>query len=181
MGYVGAKLANIFPSEPATAAARRMAGAGGEFLTERARENSPIDTGELKAGWKTKRTVEVRSEDRGERVFESGTETDVDYAPYVEYGTGLWGPKHAKYAIRPKKPGGVLHWKTAEGGDVFARLVMHPGAKGQGMLAAAFSDALVTWPVYLEVEMAAFESEMLTIMEREAARSRALVSSGWRP
>lgn len=178
MGYVGAKLANIFPPEPATRAASKMAGAGGDFLTERARENSPIDTGELKAGWKTKHTVEVRSADRGERVFESGTETDVDYAPYVEYGTGLWGPKHAKYAIRPKQPGGVLHWKTPEGADVFARLVMHPGARGQGMLAAAFSDALVTWPVYLMPQLAEFESEMLEVMEREAARSRALVSGG---
>jgi len=28
--------------------------------------------------------------------------TDVHYAPYVEYGTGLYGPEKRKYEIRPK-------------------------------------------------------------------------------
>ncbi len=28
--------------------------------------------------------------------------TNVPYAPHLEYGTGLWGPRHAKYVIEPR-------------------------------------------------------------------------------
>ena len=38
--------------------------------------------------------------------------TNVKYAPYLELGTGLWGPNRAKYEIKPKRPGGVLHWHS---------------------------------------------------------------------
>jgi hypothetical protein len=34
--------------------------------------------------------------------------TNVFYAPYLEYGTGLYGPRHRW--ITPKKPGGVLRF-----------------------------------------------------------------------
>lgn len=175
MGYRGARLASVFPDRPAREASKRMARSGGEFLTDAAKARTPVDTGELRESWKTKPVLETRSEDRGFPVFESGTETDVDYAPYVEHGTGLWGPKHKKYEIRPKQPGGMLHWKTAEGHDVYARLVMHPGSKGHNMLAAAFTDAIASWPRYLLRDLASFETEMLAVMEREAALSRAAV------
>lgn len=77
--------------------------------------------------------------------------TEVDYALYVEKGTGLWGPRHAKYKIAPKKPGGMLafqpYHRTAAGGvildvhsgspsksgTIFVRYVMHPGSPGAEM------------------------------------------------
>ena len=60
----------------------------------------------------------------------------MEYAPYVEDGTGLWGPKHAKYEIKPKRPGGWLRWIDPMTGDpVFARRVMHPGWPGNHMFA----------------------------------------------
>ena len=69
-------------------------------------------------------------------VYESGAETDVEYAPYVEHGTGLWGPRHAKYEIKPKRPDGWLRWIDPVTGDpVFAKRVMHPGSPGNHMFA----------------------------------------------
>lgn len=76
--------------------------------------------------------------------------SEVEYAPFVELGTGLWGPKRAKYKIEPKKPGGVLVFTPYErlpgggvaltvegapvqGNAVFVRFVMHPGSPGQHM------------------------------------------------
>jgi hypothetical protein len=80
-------------------------------------------------------------------LLESAVYTEVEYAPYVEEGTGLWGPSHAKYVIRPKRPGGWLSWIARDthvrrdgsvirpGERVFAREVLHPGSPGQHMLA----------------------------------------------
>lgn len=79
------------------------------------------------------------------RVF-----TEVEYAPFVERGTGLWGPRRREYKIEPKKPGGVLvftpYQRMPSGGvildvqampvmgkPVFVRFVMHPGSPGAHM------------------------------------------------
>lgn len=76
--------------------------------------------------------------------------TEVTYAEFVEYGTGLWGPKRRKYKIEPKTPGGVLAFQPyaraphggvildvsgspAKHGTAFARFVMHPGSPGAAM------------------------------------------------
>jgi hypothetical protein len=83
-------------------------------------------------------------------AWEGTVFTEVEYAPYVEHGTGLWGPKRAKYKIEPKEPGGVLafapYMRNAAGGvildvagspsrgnTVFTRHVMHPGSPGAAM------------------------------------------------
>lgn len=94
----------------------------------------------------------------------------------VEYGTGLWGPKHAKYTIYPSKPGGFLSWVTQTGftrknGEyvppgtrVFAKKVEHPGSPGQHMFAmgaakteaefsAAVSDLMHEWREATETAM----------------------------
>lgn len=49
------------------------------------------------------------------------------YALYVHDGTKA-------HVIMPKKPGGVLHWVDGGGNDVFARVVHHPGYKGNPFL-----------------------------------------------
>jgi hypothetical protein len=74
----------------------------------------------------------------GQRVFDTGIENVEPYSKYVDEGWGLWGPRHAKYEIRPRLPGGWLHWQDRETGEhIFARKVMHPGAPGQHMTAIA--------------------------------------------
>lgn len=77
----------------------------------------------------------------GMAVYMSGAETEVDYAPYVEEGTGLWGPTGAPYEIKPIDPLGVLHWVVAGGEHVFAKRVMHPGSPGQHMFAIGIAMA----------------------------------------
>jgi hypothetical protein len=137
MAYVGGSLAPWFDSGPNLRFLRRGAARGGERLTTLTEMNTPVDTGRLRGSWRTK-PVMLLVDSRGRTAARSGTETSVDYAPYVEYGTGLWGPKGTPYEIRPKKPDGWLHWKDAKTGeDVFARRVMHPGSPGNHMVAIA--------------------------------------------
>lgn len=117
-----------------------------DVFKSRTEENTPKDTGELRAGWETGPVVHFKW------GWESNVYTEISYAPHVEWGTGLWGPKHAKYIIKPKLPGGVLAFfarlhtpegkpvldeanNPVEGEMVFARYVMHPGSPGQHMLA----------------------------------------------
>lgn len=164
--YIGARLATLFHTEPIDVALERMANRGGDRMVEWTVKNTPIGFprglatgfrgGNLRSSWRQK--VPRTTRRRGLRGWESGVETDVDYAPDVEYGTGLWGPSHAKYVIEPKKPGGFLRWVDPQTGkDVFAKRVLHPGSPGQHMVAIAatmvegemraglFDDILEAW------------------------------------
>lgn len=139
MGYEGAQLAPGFRQTAAKAAAFRMAEVGGRALRDKVKLRTPVDTGALAASWK-ERPVLVVVNDLGEVVYESGVLTEVGYAPDVEYGTGLWGPHHAKYLIEPKNPDGVLRWVAKDGSVVFARRVWHPGSPGSHMLAISVAE-----------------------------------------
>ncbi len=139
MGYEGAKLAPLFSPLPAKAAAVELATVGRHALATKVRDKTPVDSGELKASWFETPVLIVLS-DQGEVVYESRIATELDYAPDVEYGTGLWGPKHAKYLIEPKNPDGVLHWIGKDGQDVFARRVWHPGSPGAHMVAISVAE-----------------------------------------
>lgn len=135
MGYYGGRLAPWFDTAPNARFGRRAAHKGGQRLQRLVRARTPVHTGHLRDSIRQKRVISYVNE-RGERVYESGAETDVAYAPEQEHGWGLWGPHHAKYEIRPKKPGGVLHWIDPKTGlDVYATRVMHPGAPGAHMFA----------------------------------------------
>jgi hypothetical protein len=103
-------------------------------------ENTPIGGralegdggGNLRASWYTLPVQRVHRVNPG---YQGKVATDVRYAPDVEYGTGLWGPSHAKYLIEPKRPGGFLRWRDPHTGRyVYAKRVMHPGSPGQHML-----------------------------------------------
>lgn len=50
------------------------------------------------------------------------------YAAALDLGSGLYGPKHAKFVIRPKK-GKALRFVGKNGQTVFAAKVLHPGVK----------------------------------------------------
>lgn len=140
--YVGGSLRSFFDKEPQNAtklACRRMAEKAGDRMVTLTVENTPIDSGNLRTSWYQIPTQKVKSLlAPQDGAYRSGVATDVKYAPDVEFGTGLWGPSHAKYPITPKKAGGWLRWlDPASGHEVFARRVMHPGSPGQHMVAIA--------------------------------------------
>lgn len=138
MGYVGGSLTSLFDKGPQKAtdlAVRRMAEKAGDRMVDVTIMNTPIHRGNLRSSWyqlpvnKTHFAVWP--------AYKSGVASNVDYAPYVEHGTGLWGPKHSKYPI-VAKGGGFLRWIDPKSGkEVFARKVMHPGSPGQHMVAIA--------------------------------------------
>lgn len=144
MPYVGGSLTVLFGKEAqgdTRVALRRMAERGADRWQAVTTENTPIGGralegdggGNLRSSWYTLPVQRVRHP-LGPG-YRSGVASDVDYAPDVEYGTGLWGPQHRKYLIRPKRPGGMLRWRDPHTGRyVYARSVMHPGSPGQHML-----------------------------------------------
>lgn len=136
MGYQGAHLPTWFSNtEAIEECCEEIADAVGDFMQRTTVQNTPIDTGWLRQEIRKKITVVTRNE-RGEKVYETGSETSVEYAPYVEHGTGLWGPRHARYVIKPRNPDGWLRWINPETGEpVFAKRVMHPGSPGAHMFA----------------------------------------------
>jgi hypothetical protein len=138
MPYVGGSLTSLFGAKAQAAtelAVRRMAEAGGDHMVDVTIQNTPIKTGNLRTSWYQLRTNKTHY--AVWPAYQSGVATDVTYAPHVEYGTGLWGPRHAKYPIEAKG-GGMLRWVDPKtGGEVFARRVMHPGSPGQHMVAIA--------------------------------------------
>ena len=85
-----------------------------------AKISSPGKTYQMRGGWK-------------HRSWRSGSKVNgelfnmVPHALYQEEGTGLWGPRRAKYPIVPLRKK-FLSW--VKGGQrFFARKVMHPGVK----------------------------------------------------
>jgi HK97 gp10 family phage protein len=60
--------------------------------------------------------------------------TNVEYAPYVEYGTGLEGPKNQPIVITPKNKK-ALFWK---GADHPVKKVVSPGMPAQPFLRRGF-------------------------------------------
>lgn len=140
---MGGRLQPLFDATPIRRACIDMAETGGRRMTEITRMNTPVGhqphledyvPGRLRASIKQK-PLKIGRRGRYVLIYESGVETDVEYAPHVEHGTGLWGPHRAKYLIRPKTPGGVLSWITPSGERVFAKAVLHPGSPGQHMFA----------------------------------------------
>jgi hypothetical protein len=144
-------------------ALRQIADDGGRFMTQRVIENTPVETSALRDSIRQKAVLKV--ETVAGPGWESGAFTEVLYGLHVEEGTGLWGPKHAKYRIEPKDPDGVLafyarvrtpegkpqldaSYNPVEGQLVFARYVMHPGSPGQHMFALG---ATVTEASYDEI------------------------------
>ena len=140
MGYSGAKLQHWFDdTRVIPRGCLAMADHMGAHTTRLVKQNTPIDTGELRAEIhqkpvRARRGLVAEGFAAGDRVYESGAESELEYAPYVEHGTGLWGPKHAKYLIVPKRPDGWLRWiDPTTGQPVFAKRVMHPGSPGNHM------------------------------------------------
>lgn len=125
--YIGAKLQDMFSERLVKQTGRRMVNDGVTVFRERVREFTPVDSSRLRDSYQVGTTL---SDAQG---WQSRVHTDVEYAPYVEFGTGLFGPHRAKYEIKPKRPGGMLHWVDKHGKHIYARRVMHPGSPGNHM------------------------------------------------
>ena len=150
--YRGPSLAHIFDFErDVDELSHALAEEGGARLTENVRALTPVGhnpfaegyvPGQLLASISQKITVVYPDPAIGAMVYESGAETNLDYAQYVENGTGLWGPTRAMYEIRPKNPDGWLRFHDEHGNVVFAKRVMHPGSPGAHMFTrgAALTD-----------------------------------------
>ena len=136
--YIGPVLGDAFAQEPLTDALWRMADKGGDRLHEFIVAFTPIHTGNLATSWY--RTA-VRRELHGTTTaYTAPVSTDVSYAPYVNYGTGLWGPEHRKYLIEPHPPNEYLTWiDPLTHRRVYARHVWHPGSEGHHMIEKAGS------------------------------------------
>jgi hypothetical protein len=70
------------------------------------------------------------------------TGPSVYYGLYVHEGTGLYGPNHAKFVIKPRNKK-ALKFKV-NGHDVFASQVEHPGQKPQPFMDDAW-DRIDDW------------------------------------
>lgn len=162
MGYVGGKVEPWFGDVPVKRALVRMAEKGGDEMVHNVRVLTPRDTGRL-AESITKKLLVVYPH-RGTLAYESGAETDVEYAEYVERGTGLFGPFHKRYIIRPKRPDGWLRWiDPVTGQPVFAKQVIHEGSEGAHMFARGATKT--------EAELERFLQPILSEWAREQARS----------
>lgn len=156
--------------------------------------NTPVETSHLRDSYKKtgikygqQATLGYTSIRWALYAWTGSVYTEVEYAPFVELGTGLWGPKRRKYKIAPKKPGGVLaftpYQRTAGGGvildiqgnpsrsgTVVVRFVMHPGSPGQHMFKIG--------TILTEREMAEWSAEPMrlwkTQVETRIARAKKL-------
>lgn len=98
----------------------RAAEAIGQRAEMTAKAASPGKTYQMRGGWKH-RCWQTIGAVHGELT------NDVKHALFVERGTGLYGPKHAKYPIVPRRKN-WLSWAKG-GARYFAKRVMHPGIK----------------------------------------------------
>jgi hypothetical protein len=160
MGYVGGKLAPWFDAGPVDTFMRAAPVAVASEGREIAEKNTPIETGELRAAWKSDKKPR-RSATYIGIGWEASWMNELEYAPYVNYGTGLFGPEGKKYLILPKKPGGTLHWvNKATGQDVFAKSVLHPGSPGNYMLEISADFIEATWDKVLRPLLRVWERQM---------------------
>lgn len=120
--------------------------------------NTPVETRLLRESWRRTdidygqvATLGYTSIRWSAFAWSGEVYTEVEYAPHVEMGTGLWGPKRKKYKIQPKKPGGVLAFtpyarlpgggvvldvvgNVGKHGPIYVQFVMHPGSPGAHMI-----------------------------------------------
>lgn len=76
--------------------------------------------------------------------------TDVEYAPWVEWDTGIHGPRGSRYRIAARRANFLhFYWKNA--GKWFkGPSVMHPGSKGAHMFAKGADELERKLPARME-------------------------------
>jgi hypothetical protein len=164
--YYGPRLEKIADDRTVGEAMRRMADRGGDTLHELIAMFTPVRTGNLATSWYREPTTEVQH--GPDKALQSTVATDTDYAPYVNYGTGLYGPEHRKYLIEPHPPNQLLSWIDPHTGErMYAKRVWHPGSPGEHMIEKA-----------IVFEESTLQETMLPELERwKLAQERVIESS----
>jgi Bacteriophage HK97-gp10, putative tail-component len=82
-------------------------------------------------------------------LIEGTVGTYVEYAKYLEFGTGIYGPKKQLIVIRPKVAGG-LNWGAfrENGKELTVKKVVQKGIRPRLYFATALQDFI---PRYLEI------------------------------
>jgi hypothetical protein len=145
-----ASLESLAKPERVLHAGHGIAERSGAMLRDRAALHSPVAKpppgawaewigsrkrlpGELKRSWRVGDVVMIG----GERFrIEAFTRDPV--APFVENDT-------QPHLILPRKPGGHLRFWDRHGAIQFAKLVHHPGTRGQHMMSTALTELAVHW------------------------------------
>lgn len=116
------------------------------YLADQARLKCPVKTGHLQS------SITGQISKATQTVIEGKVGSNVEYAPYVEFGTGVYGP--SKTPIRPKhkkilawvsygaRPTTAAGWKQAqkEGRAIFAREVR--GMRARPFLVPAVEEGM---------------------------------------
>lgn len=173
-GYTGARLAPLFSPTPSRITARRMAEHAAEHFHRRMVERTPIDfagptPGKTAASWRVKPVIRLVA--LGEEVYETGVETHDPVARWLEHGTGIYGPHHRPYVIRPRYRGHELRFYSRRLGRwVFARSVLNPGMRAQRPLATAAAITEHELAVVLQVDL----EEWVALVEAIGRAEKAL-------
>ena len=112
-------------------AARRWGRDTAVLLELRAKQHAPVDMGQLH------RSITHRVIEMGPNII-ARTGSNVKYAPYQEFGTGLHGPRRQMYTIRPRKKRALAF--NLNGAMVVVQSVRHPGVKPKRFFAKALTE-----------------------------------------
>jgi hypothetical protein len=163
----------MYPEGPTRLACRDISDAMSDRAHELVAVFTPVESGNLRSSWY--REPAVRTRRYGFVAYRSTVATEVDYAPHVEHGTGLWGPSHSKYEILPVRAR-ALSWITRvpirmrdgrlipAGTRVFAMRVMHPGSRGRHMMARAVAFVDASLDQIARPALAKWEREMESVV-----------------
>jgi len=153
MGYEGGKLADLVQAVQASTprAARSMAEKGGEYLVERARVHTPVDSGEVRDSWEQKETALERI--NAADTYTSGVESHHHVARWVEWGVD-------PHRIEPEKdtdPETPEALTTPEGPRAGAD---HPGFRGFHPVASAAAELDAKGEKILRPEVERWKAEV---------------------
>lgn len=96
-------------------------------VQNQARKNAPVDRGELR-----NKILATGKIEQGTRSMTTAVESNAPHAAYVEFGTGIYGPKQAR--IYPKRAR-FLAWTGKDGKEYVRRSIA--GMKARPYLAPA--------------------------------------------
>lgn len=170
MGYRGPRLELLFDPDDAQRTAREIAKEMGQVMTDETRRIMPRDPNTPPGQHIADHIYQSPVRKRG-RLYTTGAQTDDERAVYVEYDT-------RPHWIHPKKPGGTLAFPGSGAKTVFAKVVYHPGTRGQHVFlrGAAHADALLpriaAW--HTQAMVARIESRMRRAGSRSTYGRRVL-------
>jgi hypothetical protein len=154
MGYTQqGSFDTMFRDGPMERATRRTTERVGDDLRDRVKRHSPVAKpmpgvgagtftserggrlpGTLRDSWLVGEVVVIVE---GERMSIDVYTLDP-VAPHVEWDT-------QPHLIVPKHPGGMLRYRDRHGDVVYAKVVHHPGTRGQHMMATSLVEVAVSW------------------------------------